>query len=185
MHERTLMRAVRSPAASTVFAVVFGLGGLAYAGSQHPGDAFAGGDGTSPHGNGGAAVSNQEAGAHGAEVAALALSDDLVGWHKGAAVSALASHERSQAGMHGPHAGEESGEAAEGHPAQGHGGGNQPGQNHAGGNGSDAPHGNGSAHGGRAGGPATNPQPQGGASSEHASGQGAPAGPPESAGRPA
>ena len=43
----------------------------------------------------------------------------LIGWRKGAAVSALASGGKSQAGKHGPHAGEEPGERVPAHAGRG------------------------------------------------------------------
>ena len=106
MHERTLVRAVRSPAATTVFAIVFAMGGLAYAGS---GAARAGFDGAdAPHGVG-RPFGTSDASEHGPDVSIFATSCELVGWRKGAAISQLASGGRSQAGEHGPHGGSQGG----------------------------------------------------------------------------
>jgi hypothetical protein len=113
MTTQTLSRSLRSPAASTVLAIVLGFSGLAYAGSRAGYDVppLPSSSKADDHQGAGAAVEH-EAGEHGAEVSAFARETELVGWRKGAAVSALASDGKSQAGEHGPHAGEEPGASA-------------------------------------------------------------------------
>ena len=97
-----------------VFAIVFGLGGLAIAGA-HTGNRGEAYGSTGELGNGGAEASGRT---QGAEVSVFARRSGLEGWRKGAGVSALASLDRSQAGEHGPHAGEEPGDRANPEQAQ-------------------------------------------------------------------
>jgi len=92
-----------------VFAVVIGVGGIAVAGSGTQGVA----EGDPGPGSGDVASSDHPA-STGAEVSELATTTELTGWEKGAAISTLASGGQSQAGMHGPHAGEVAVEGDEG-----------------------------------------------------------------------
>jgi hypothetical protein len=108
MH-RSPFRALRSPAVSTIVAIVLGLSGIAVAGSQAPDDA-----GEPEHGRANAAANaatgaSHAGGAHGEAVSTFARDTDLEGWRKGAAIADLASGGKSQAGEHGPHAGQEPG----------------------------------------------------------------------------
>ncbi|MEX0984579.1 MAG: hypothetical protein WD096_05970 [Actinomycetota bacterium] len=116
MHPRSTTRTFRSPAVSTVFAIVFGLGGLAIAGAhtENRGEAYRSTE--RELGNGGDAEASGRT--RGAQVSAFARRTGLEGWRKGAGVSALASLDRSQAGEHGPHAGEEPGDRANPEQAQ-------------------------------------------------------------------
>ena len=115
MTKRSLARSLRSPVASTVFAMVMGFGGLALAGSRTY-DAPQAGDGPTASDEVQGAATDSTRGAHGAEVSAFATRTDLIGWRKGAAIADLASDGRSLAGDHGPHAGEEPGDAASNAP---------------------------------------------------------------------
>jgi hypothetical protein len=119
MSERNLARVLRSPAASTVFAVVFGLGGLAIAGSR----TYDAPDATNPPGRASAAVHAVDEATHGPVVSSLATGSDQVGWRKGEVVSDVASDGTSQAGEHGPHGGVAGPDTeAAGHGGQSHGG---------------------------------------------------------------
>jgi hypothetical protein len=112
---------MRSPAATTVFTLVLALGGLAFAGSR-PADGFPPGSaraGTTGAGLAADGSSRDAGGADGAEVSMFAGQTGLIGWRKGAAVSALASGGKSRAGEHGPHAGEEPGERVPAHAGRG------------------------------------------------------------------
>jgi hypothetical protein len=101
MAEKSFARSLRSPVATTVFTIVFGLSGLAIAGSHTP-DVPPPPEGASVHAGAHPAF---EEGTHGAEVSALAASTGELGWRKGVVISDLASGGASQAGDHGPHAG--------------------------------------------------------------------------------
>lgn len=101
MAQTSFARSLRSPVATTVFTIVFGLSGLALAGSHTP-DVPPPPEGASVHAGAHPAF---DEGTHGAEVSALAASTGESGWRKGVVISDLASGGASQAGDHGPHAG--------------------------------------------------------------------------------
>ena len=106
-------RSVRGPAVATVLAVVIGVAGIAVAGSRIQGLAE-GDQGRSLGLASDGVASGDHPASTGAEVSELATTTELTGWEKGAAISTLASGGRSQAGMHGPHAGEVAAEGDEG-----------------------------------------------------------------------
>ena len=121
MPERTLARAMRSPAATTVFVLVFAMGGLAYAGGggADPIDVPAPGD-AAPNGIGRPPEVTGDAAAHGVEVSTFARTHQVLGWRFGAEISDLASRGHSQAGEHGPHAGQSHGHGPGANPSSTH-----------------------------------------------------------------